>query len=50
MAHVGAALKTQLVKSVKSTWNIVYQLAMFSKGTSNNKKEYNSRRVSAFGY
>jgi len=45
MAHVGAALKTHLVKSVKSTWNTVYQLAMFSKGISNHKKEYNSRIV-----
>lgn len=33
MAHVGAALKTHLVNSVKNTWNTVYQLAMFSRST-----------------
>lgn len=46
MAHVGAALKTHLVNSVKSTWNTVYQLAMFSKVTSDHSKEYDSRIVS----
>lgn len=46
MAHVGAALKTHLVNSVKNTWNTVSQLAMFSKATSSRTKDYNSRIVS----
>jgi len=48
MAHVGAALKTHLVNSVKNTWNTVYQLAMFSKATSGHSIEYDSRTVSIF--
>uniref|UniRef100_A0A2S2NRG8 Phospholipase DDHD2 n=2 Tax=Schizaphis graminum TaxID=13262 RepID=A0A2S2NRG8_SCHGA len=43
MAHVGAALKTHLVNSVRNTWNTVYQLAMFSKATSGRSIEYDSR-------
>lgn len=46
MAHVGAALKTHLVNSVKNTWNTVYQLAMFSKVTSGRSIEYDPRIVS----
>lgn len=46
MAHVGAALKTHLVNSVKNTWNTVYQLAMFSKGTPSRSKD--SKKVSIF--
>lgn len=46
MAHVGSALKTHLVNSVRNTWNTVYQLAMFSKATSGHSKEYDSRKVS----
>jgi len=48
MAHVGAALKTHLVNSVKNTWNTVYQLAMFSKVTSGRSIEYEPRIVSIF--
>jgi len=48
MAHVGAALRTHLVNSVKSTWNTVSQLAMFSKVMSNYSIEYGSKRVSKF--
>lgn len=48
MAHVGAALKTHLVNSVKSTWNTVYQLAMFSRLNSNNSLEYKPRIVSLY--
>jgi len=48
MAHVGAALKTHLVNSVKNTWNTVYQLAMFSKATSGRSIEYDPRIVSIF--
>lgn len=39
ISHVGAALKTHLLSSVKNTWNTVYQMAMFSRGTSNHSKE-----------
>lgn len=46
MAHVGAALKTHLVNSVKNTWNTVYQLAMFSRLNSNHSLEYKPRIVS----
>ena len=31
MARVGADLKQRLLESVRSTWNSVYQLAMFHK-------------------
>lgn len=31
MAHVGAAIKQRLMESIQSTWNTVYQLAMFHK-------------------
>jgi hypothetical protein len=31
MARVGADLKQRLVESVRSTWNTVYQLAMFHR-------------------
>lgn len=48
MAHVGAALKTHLVNSVKNTWNTVYQLTMFSRLNSNNLLEYKPRIVSLF--
>jgi len=48
MAHVGAALKTHLVNSVKNTWNTVYQLAMFSKVTSGRSIDYDPRIVSIF--
>lgn len=48
MAHVGAALKTHLVNSVKNTWNTVYQLAMFSKVPSGRSIEYDPRVVSIF--
>lgn len=45
MAHVGAALKTHLVNSVKNTWNTVYQLAMFSKVSANHSLEHGSKKV-----
>jgi len=45
MAHVGAALKTHLVNSVKNTWNTVYQLAMFSKVSTSCPIEYDSKKV-----
>lgn len=45
MAHVGAALKTHLVNSVKNTWNTMYQLAMFSKVTTNHALEHDSKKV-----
>jgi hypothetical protein len=31
MARVGADLKQRLLESVRSTWNTVYQLAMFHR-------------------
>jgi len=31
LEHVGTALKQKLIESVKTTWNTVYQLAMFSR-------------------
>lgn len=31
LEHVGAALKQKLMDSMRSTWNTVYQLAMFHK-------------------
>jgi hypothetical protein len=31
MARVGADLKQRLMESVRSTWNTVYQLAMFHR-------------------
>jgi hypothetical protein len=31
MARVGADLKHRLIESVRSTWNTVYQLAMFHR-------------------
>lgn len=46
MAHVGAALKTHLVNSVRTTWNTVSQLAMFSKVMSNYSIEYDPKQVS----
>lgn len=48
MAHVGAALKTHLLNSVKNTWNTVYQLAKFTKASSGQSIEYESRTVSSF--
>lgn len=32
MTRVSADIKEKLVDSVKSTWNTVYQLAMFNRG------------------
>lgn len=31
LEHMGAALKQRLVESVRTTWNTVYQLAMFHR-------------------
>lgn len=46
MAHVGAALKSHILTSVKNTWNMFSQLAMFSKTTSNCSIEYDPKHVS----
>ncbi|KAF6199272.1 hypothetical protein GE061_007298, partial [Apolygus lucorum] len=39
MSHITAALKQKLVHSVRSTWNTVYQLAMFQRPDSALKSE-----------
>ncbi|XP_073996179.1 uncharacterized protein isoform X2 [Rhodnius prolixus] len=39
MAHVTAALKQKLVDSMRSTWNTVYQLAMFHRPDSSIQQE-----------
>ncbi|XP_024084166.1 mucin-5AC-like isoform X1 [Cimex lectularius] len=39
MAHVTAALKQKLMDSVRSTWNTVYQLAMFQRPDSSLQHE-----------
>ncbi|KAK9509364.1 hypothetical protein O3M35_006699 [Rhynocoris fuscipes] len=39
MAHVTAALKQKLIDSMRSTWNTVYQLAMFQRPDSSIQQE-----------
>lgn len=39
MARVGADIKQRLIDSVKSTWNTVYQLAMFGRADDALEKE-----------
>ncbi|XP_039282161.1 SEC23-interacting protein [Nilaparvata lugens] len=44
MAHMGAALKQRLVDSVRTTWNTVYQMAMFHR-TDDNEIEQEVNKV-----